>query len=87
MSIPVVSMARQRTIKVSEEEYKALKRTQKELEAIKDTRMTQSLGPPLPADAKPTGIDWGGVALGAVAALGAIALLNWLTQQRDETDE
>jgi hypothetical protein len=75
---------RERTIKVSEEEYVALRRAQKELAAIKDTRMTCALGPPMPSGAKPGRIGWGGVALGAVAALGALALLKWLSDPRDD---
>jgi ferric-dicitrate binding protein FerR (iron transport regulator) len=74
---------RDRTIKVSEEEYVALRRAQKELAALKDRRMTQAIGSPMPSGAKPENINWGGVALGAVAALGALALLKWLSDQGD----
>jgi len=74
---------RDRTIKVSEEEYVALRRAQKELAALKDSRMTRAIGFPIPSGAKSGRIDWGGVALGAVAALGALALLKWLSDQGD----
>jgi len=74
---------RDRTIKVSEDEYIALRRAQKELAAIKDRRMTRALGSPMPSGTKRDGINWGGVALGAVAALGALALLKWLGDQGD----
>lgn len=77
-------MARDRTIKVSEDEYMALRRAQKELAAIKDRRMTSALGPPMSSASKAGRIDWGGVALGAVAALGALALLRWLSDQGDQ---
>ncbi len=79
-------MARGRTIKVSEEEYRALRRAQREVEALKGQKMTQVMGPPTPPGTKPPGVDWGGVALGAVAALGAIALLRWLSQEPDEDE-
>ncbi len=75
---------RERTIKLSEEEYVALRRAQKELAAIKDRKMTRALGSPMPSGAKPGRIDWGGVALGAVAALGALALLKWIGDQDDK---
>ena len=76
-------MARYRTVKFSEEEYETLRRAQKELAAIKDKRMTSALGSPVPSGTKGGRIDWGGVALGAVAALGAFALLKWLSDQGD----
>ena len=79
-------MVRERTIKVSEEEYRALRRAQRELEAVKGDKMSQVMGPSAPPGTKPPGVDWGGVALGAVAALGAIALLRWLSRETDEED-
>jgi ferric-dicitrate binding protein FerR (iron transport regulator) len=75
---------RERTIKLSEEEYVALRRAQKELAAIKDRRMTRAIGPPMPSGTKTGRIDWGGVALGAVAAMGALALLKWIGDQSDK---
>lgn len=75
---------REHTIKLSEEEYVALRRAQKELAAIKDRRMTRAVGPPMPPGTKAGRIDWGGVALGAVAALGALALLKWMSDQGDK---
>ncbi len=63
----VIPMARERTIKVSEEEYQKLKKAQKELDARKRREM-EDLEPPDPDDEEEPGVDWGSVALGAVAA-------------------
>lgn len=66
-------MARQRTIKVSEGEYEALRKAKEEMEKMKNAQLTRSL----PGEGE---IDWGSLALGAVVGIAAIALLAWLAE-------
>ena len=75
-------MARKRTIKVSEEEYERLKAAQRELEARNRAELARA-----PGGSQQKGLDLGTLALGAVAGLGALALLEWLTQSEEEDDE
>ncbi len=59
-------------IRVSEEEYEALKAAKEELEDRQQV-----------AVAGQSGVDLGSLALGAVAAIGAIRLLKWLTDEEE----
>ena len=65
-------LARDKMIRVSEEEYEALKAAKEELEDRQQV-----------AVAGQSGVDLGSLALGAVAAIGAIRLLKWLTDEEE----
>ncbi len=75
-------MARKRTIKVSEEEYEQLKAAQRELEEKNRAELAKA-----PGGSQQGGLDLGTLALGAVAGLGALALIDWLTQGEEDDDE
>lgn len=79
-------MSRERTIKLSEQEYQQLRKAQRELEARKRREM-MDLEPETSDEDEGAGVDWGSVALGAVAALGAAALLVWLKNKADQSQQ
>ncbi len=71
--IPIVDggkLARDKMIRVSEKEYEALKKAKEELEKRQQAA--------LPIQEQ---VDLGTLALGAVAAIGAFALIQYLTEQ------
>ena len=73
---------RKRTIKVSEEEYQRLKDAQRELEVRNRAELAKA-----PGGSQQASLDLGTLALGAIAGLGALALLEWLTKSEEEDDE
>ncbi len=82
----VMPMARERTIKLSEQEYQALRKAQREHEARKRKEM-EDLEPDDPDEEEKPGVDWGSVALGAVAVLGAVALVSYLKKRADQQNQ
>ncbi len=84
LSTTVITMPpRERTIKLTEQEYQQLRKAQKELEDRKRAEM-EEFEPEDPDTEEGPSVDWGSVALGAVAALGAAALLVWLKNKAQQ---